>query len=289
MGRERTIYHLNHAFYDSPRDYGNFHLVQVGRRYCESRARIGTHWQGDYYEMTVVTGGGGYISTNGVETEVKAGDIYLSFPSELHDLRASENGKFEYDFFAFSPSEGFCEELKRLSFDFYSPTLRVFTDERVAELVATIISEVSKESLHSKELVSGVFSQIIVYTLRSFAKTERSTANISDAEVFCQQIMTYIDTNVYSLSNLGELSEKFGYNYSYISALFKKTTGNTLLDYHRKRKLEVARALLNDGKVTVSRIAEKLGYSSPFAFSASFKKMYGISPKIYQKNKQQKE
>ena len=60
MGTERTIYHLNHAFYDSPRDYGNFHLVQVGRRYCESRARIGTHWQGDYYEMTVVTGGRGY-------------------------------------------------------------------------------------------------------------------------------------------------------------------------------------------------------------------------------------
>ena len=284
MKNENTIYHVNHVYYDSPIDYDTFKLIQIGRRYCAKGSKIGTHWQGEYYEMTVITDGVGFITTNGIETPVKAGDIYFSFQSELHDLRASDKDKFEYDFFSFCPGPIFEHELSKLSTDFYNPTLRVFQDERVANLVAIMISEVSKEKPYSKELVASCFNQIIIYTLRRFAKIEKNATNVSDAEVLCQQIMTYIDTNVYSLTNLSELSKKFGYNYTYISAFFKRTTGNTLLDYHRKRKLEVAKALLNEKKITVGKIAERLGYSSPFAFSTAFKKMYGISPKEYQKS-----
>ncbi len=281
MNNEKTRFHINHVHYDSPIDFTTFKLIQIGRRYCEKNEFIGTHWQGEYYEMTIVTDGTGYIGTNGVETPVKAGDIYMSFPYELHDLRASDKNKFEYDFFSFSPGLTFKEDLEKLNADFYDPTLRIFKDERVADLVAMIVSEVSKEKLYGNVLVASIFNQIVVYTLRRFAKIERSTPNVSEAEIFCQQIMTYIDTHIYSLTNLSELSSQFGYNYTYISSLFKKTTGNTLLDYHRKRKLAIAQAMLNEGKITVGKIAEKLGYSSPFAFSAAFKKMYGISPKNY--------
>jgi len=281
LKNEKTRFHINHAYIDSPLDFKTFKLIQIGRRYCEKTESIGTHWQGEYYELTVVTDGMGYITTNGVETPVKPGDVYMSFPYELHDLRASDKDKFDYDFFSFSPGPTFKEDLEKLNADFYDPTLRVFNDERVSDLIAMIVSEVSKEKLYGNELVASAFNQIVIYTLRRFSKIERSTPNVSEAEIFCQQIMTYIDTHIYSMTNLSELSVQFGYNYTYISSLFKKTTGNTLLDYYRKRKLTIAQALLDEGKFTIGKIAEKLGYSSPFAFSAAFKKMYGISPKNY--------
>ena len=233
---EKTRYHVNHIHFDSPVDYGSFSLVQVGRRYCECGAVIDAHWQNEYYEMTVVTAGSGYISTNGVDTQVKEGDIYLSFPSELHELRASRADKFEYDFFTFIPSGKFSEELRKLSEDYYDPSRRVFKDGTVSDLVATVVAEVSDEKPYGRELISSAFGQIVVHTLRRFARIERSTANVSDAEIFCQRLMSYIDANIYSLNNLSELSVEFGYNYSYISALFKRTTGNTLLDYFRKRR-----------------------------------------------------
>lgn len=203
----------------------------------------------------------------------------MSFPFELHDLRASDKDKFEYDFFSFSPGPTFKEDLEKLNADFYDPTLRIFRDERVSDLVAMIVSEVSKEKLYGNELVASIFNQMVIYTLRRFAKIERSTATASDAEIFCQQIMAHIDANVYSLSNLSELSDTFGYNYSYISALFRRVTGGRLLDYYRKKRLEVGRALLNEGNMTVCSVAERLGYSSPFAFSTAFKRMYGEAPK----------
>jgi len=281
LNTEKPRFYINHMHFDSPLDFKAFKLIQAGRRYCERGESVKTHWQGEYYEITVVTDGSGYISTNGVETLARAGDIYISFPFELHSLRTSGNGKFEYDFLSFSPGPTFKEDFERLNSDFYDPSLRVFKDERISELVAMIVFELSGEKLYGNELVASIFNQIAIYTLRRFAKTERSTPNISEAEIFCQQIMTYIDTHIYSLTKLSELSDQFGYNYTYISSLFKKTTGNTLLDYYCKRKLTIAQAMLNEGKFTIARIADKLGYSSPFAFSAAFKKAYGISPKKY--------
>ena len=284
MNSEKTRYHINHIHYSSPIDYGSFALVQVGRRYCESGAIIAEHWQNEYYEMTVVTAGSGYISTNGVDTHVKEGDIYLSFPSELHEIRASAADKFEYDFFSFIPTGLFSEELKKLSEDYFDPTNRVFRDGTVSDLVASVVAEVSDEKPYGKELINAVFGQIVVHTLRRFARIERSTANVSDAEIFCQRLMSFIDTNIYSLKNLSELSDEFGYNYSYISSLFKRTTGNTLLDYFRKRKLAIAKALLSEEKSTVGKVAERLGYSSPFSFSTAFKGEFGVSPKEFKES-----
>ena len=52
--------------------------------------------------------------------------------------------------------------------------------------------------------------------------------------------MNYIDTHVYSMTGLSELGSVFSYNYSYLSTTFHSTTGRTLNDYYRSRKLEVA-------------------------------------------------
>ena len=90
--------------------------------------------------------------------------------------------------------------------------------------------------------------------------------------------MNYIDTHIYSLCNLCELTEKFKYNYSYLSSLFKKTTNKTLAEYFRNRKLETAKALVIEKNKKIGEIAEMLNYSSTFAFSKAFKEKYGVSP-----------
>ena len=83
------------------------------------------------------------------------------------------------------------------------------------------------------------------------------------------------------MKNLEELTEVMKYNYSYLSTLFKKTTGNTLLSYYYAKRLDVARMLILENSLKISEIAEQLGYSSLYAFSRAFKDMYGLSPKQY--------
>ena len=84
------------------------------------------------------------------------------------------------------------------------------------------------------------------------------------------------------MTELYELSEKFGYNYSYLSHVFTSTTGKTPGEYFREKKLEAAKILILENRKKISEIAEMLNYSSAFAFSKAFKNHFGVSPKVLQ-------
>ena len=95
--------------------------------------------------------------------------------------------------------------------------------------------------------------------------------------------MNYIDTHIFSISSLEDVAETMNYNYSYLSALFRKTTGSTLLSYYHQKRLDVARQLIAEGTMKMTEIAETLNYSSLYSFSRAFKENFGISPKQYAK------
>lgn len=46
-------------------------------------------------------------------------------------------------------------------------------------------------------------------------------------------------------------------------------------------RLDVAADLLRESDATVEAVARKVGYSTPFAFSAAFKRVRGVSPQEY--------
>ena len=97
-------------------------------------------------------------------------------------------------------------------------------------------------------------------------------------------MMNYVDTHIYSIVSLGELAEVFSYNYSYLSDLFHKVTKDSLKNYYQKRRLEVAKRLIQENHLSISQIAELLHYSSIYTFSRAFKEKYGKAP-IYFKEK----
>ena len=93
--------------------------------------------------------------------------------------------------------------------------------------------------------------------------------------------MHYIDTHIYSMKNLYELADALGYSYGYLSGMYHSTTANTLVSYYQEKKLDVARQLLEENRLTVTKIAEMLNYASVYAFSKAFRKHYGVSPRAY--------
>ena len=90
--------------------------------------------------------------------------------------------------------------------------------------------------------------------------------------------MYYIDTHLYTMQSLAEIADAMNYNYSYLSALFRQHSSTTLLEYYRNRRLEAAKLLLAEGKLSVGAIADLLRYSSVYTFSRAYKEKYGISP-----------
>ena len=221
---------------------------------------------------------------NGIFTDISIGDIYLSFPHDTHKIVADFDDPLQYDFFAFDTSDGTLKsELLSLAEKNSDPKKRIFRDDRISALVAELIGEIKFDDMHSKRMIENICEQIEVHIIRAFAGSEsdKRRDSVTDTEVLCYRAMSYINSHIFSMKNLTEVSESINYNYSYLSNLFKKTTGQTMMDYYRIRRLETAKQLLNEKGQSITKIAEALNYSSVYAFSRAFKSHFGVSPHQY--------
>lgn len=265
---------------DVPNVYGKLSLLQIGRRYCSEGEVISTHTHQDFFELTIVNGGEGVVISNGESYPIKSGESHLSIPCDIHEIRAGKNSKLEYDYFSFRFSEGdFNKELGKISRKLFGKSSRVFTDPKISTLLGNAISEFSSEKPYANEILENIFNQIAVYLIRDFNDVEHQAPKFSENEILCYQIMNYIDTHIYKIPSLESIAPRFNYNYSYLSNLFKKTTGKKLSDYFQSRKLDTAKVLILEKKYKITEIATMLGYSSPFSFSKAFKQKFGCSPK----------
>lgn len=276
-------YHINKSFFHAPLKFSDISIVQIGRLYFEPGDVMKTHVHKDYYyELTIITDGEGEVVANGVSTAVKRGDIFLSLPCDVHRIVSSESAPMKYDYFCFSTEhEGYRAALEEICRDL-SPSDRVFTDERIHDLVCDAIMEFIDQTRFSHELLHAIFTQIIVRLIRDVAEGSKARMrNADQAETICYQLMNHIDTHIYSISKLEDIADAMSYNYSYLSTLFRKTTGSTLLSYYHRKRLDAARELIAEGSLKMTEIAEALHYSSLYSFSRAFKENFGISPKQY--------
>lgn len=287
MIEAKPRYQINNVYFSNPLRFGDISLIQIGRRYCDKGDIIPAHPHFKWFEFSVITSGRGTISTNGIKTAVHPGDIYISFPCDVHEIRADLGERLEYDFLSFYCEDGeYKEKLDGIIRDYYCESGRVFADGKISELVKNAISEFSSlEKPYSKSVLDSLLHLILVYFLRDFSNTEAKPLNVSNAEILCFNLMNYIDTHIYSIKNLRDIAESFNYNYGYLSGLFKKTTGKTISEYCTHRKMETARVLVTENKKKIGEIAELLGYNL-YSFSKAFKSKYGISPKNMQAKKE---
>lgn len=92
------------------------------------------------------------------------------------------------------------------------------------------------------------------------------------------RITRHINAHTQQRLSLQSVSREMGLSKEYVSALFKKETGKTLTDYINKRKLLLARQLLQSGQMSLADIASHVGYDNYGYFSRLFKRYFGISP-----------
>ncbi len=90
-------------------------------------------------------------------------------------------------------------------------------------------------------------------------------------------------------TNLSDyLSDKLHYDYTYLSNLFSEIEGTTIEKYYIAQRIEKIKELLVYDELTLSEIADKLGYSSVAYLSGQFKKVTGLTPSHFKALKEHK-
>lgn len=79
------------------------------------------------------------------------------------------------------------------------------------------------------------------------------------------------------------LAEKLGYSYTYLSSIFSEETYTSIENFVILNRVDHAKNLILEDTLTLTEIADAIGYSSVAHLSAQFKKTTGLTPTVFQK------
>lgn len=97
------------------------------------------------------------------------------------------------------------------------------------------------------------------------------------------KIQAYISANYTSDLTLSHIASQFYLSPHYLSRLFKKTTGLSLIEYINSVRLMAAKNLLEHSSLKISQIGEQTGFTTTTHFSRIFKQGTGLAPQQYRK------
>lgn len=87
-----------------------------------------------------------------------------------------------------------------------------------------------------------------------------------------------LDTNLVAPPKILELTKRVGVNLTTLQANFKAVFGTTIFGYVRMQRLQMARVLLREYHVTVAEAGYRVGFVSPSAFTAAYRRYFGHPP-----------
>ena len=106
--------------------------------------------------------------------------------------------------------------------------------------------------------------------------TEYSVTDVSNGPL--KEVIMYLNTHYTEEITLDMLEETFFLSKYYLCKAFRKTTGLTLQEYIRLKRLAKVRDLRLTG-ATISEAATAAGFTDYSSFYRAYKKEYGVSPR----------
>ena len=158
------------------------------------------------------------------------------------------------------------DELKKLGIDFISVDLGVVETQNV-------ITEEQRETFKENLKESGL--ELL---------DDKKNILVERTKNVIIEMIHYAD-EVPKINDSDYISEKLGYDYTYLSNTFSEVKGITIQQYIIMHKIERVKELLLYDELTLTEIAWKLHYSSVAHLSNQFKKVTGLTPTYFKEIK----
>lgn len=138
------------------------------------------------------------------------------------------------------------------------------------------------QRLFGKEIASHVerhFSHEIRKSYESSGYFEAAKNPHPDEDI--TQIQIWLQDNYYREILFPTLAQRFGMSTRTFNRRFKSALGQTPLDYLQEVRINTARDLLKTSNLSISEIADRIGYQDTGYFTSLFKKKLSITPNAY--------
>lgn len=155
--------------------------------------------------------------------------------------------------------------------------------EAMAQMAAMLTQERYHGSL-GRLFRESMTVQLLLQTLRQFSEGGEYRAELGarcyDAVMEARSIL---DGTLLAPPGTIELARQVGLNRNVLQAGFKARFGTTLFGYVRDRRMAMARIMIEEQGFGAAEAGYKVGFASPSAFSAAYRRKFGRAPMSLQR------
>jgi len=158
-------------------------------------------------------------------------------------------------------------------------------DARLAELGRLIWAELSGERLGMRIAIEAALDQVALQVIREHCTEEPAgTAAVSIPPHKLRLAKAFIQENLANDLAVDAIARAVGMSACHFAHAFRAATGEPPHRYVMQRRMERAKALLRGSDLTLTDIAQRVGYSSASHFSVGFRKLTRVAPSDYRKS-----
>ncbi|MGC9371311.1 MAG: AraC family transcriptional regulator [Paracoccaceae bacterium] len=159
------------------------------------------------------------------------------------------------------------------------PILTLKGDDWKSPLVPLLRDEVAKDEPGQAAVLDRLLDLLLIAVLKEwFARPEAREAARAQGDLLVARALKAMHRDPAHPWTLESLASEIGASRASLARRFNEVVGEPPMTFLKNWRLSLAADLLCDPGESVGTVAEKVGYSSPFAFSAAFKRVRGVSP-----------
>lgn len=164
------------------------------------------------------------------------------------------------------------------------PLLVLPGDAWDSPLVGLLGEEVVMDRPGQEVVLDRLLDLVLIAALRAwFARPEGGAPAWYEAhgDPVVGRALRLLQHNVAYHWTVAELAARTGVSRATLARRFTELVGEPPMAHLTGWRLALAADLLHESDATVDAVARQVGYASPFALSAAFKRVHGISPQHY--------
>jgi AraC family transcriptional activator of pobA len=250
------------------------------------------HWH-EHLEIILLHKGNTVFYINGTKTPVSEGDIIFVNSGELHAAYRDEPHSVEYKAVVFHPSllDSLNNSTRTVEWisPFVSGSIRFTNVIRpqhehyavVQDSVTSLIEEFQSKPAGYEFAVRAHCQLICTWLSRWFAIKQNNEHQLDvfkqKAERF-KELLNYVGDHYMEKITIKQAAAIVHLSPYHFCKVFKKMTGSTFIQFVNLQRIYEAERLLKHTTLTVTEIAENLGYGSINHFTKIFRKHKGCPP-----------
>lgn len=230
--------------------------------------------------LIMVTEGSLYITANGTERTVSAGQYILLLAGEEHYGSRSAEGRLSYLWAHFHADCGFetADAGNTGEYTYLLPETAAFSSSgRTAQLFHQLMDMSLDENSYTRSMPDYAMSLLLMELSQEHFRNG-CTRELPPLVISARE---WINNHYYLTFEVSQLADALGCSAEYLSSVFKRSMGVSIVRYTNKVRVRTAKTLLSNYGATIKETAFSCGFADEKYFMKVFRELEGMTPTEY--------